>query len=468
MLREGDDQGENREEPRDAAVSNRWIARLSQWAPAFRHSYFRWYLSGHLLSVIGGWMQDASLRWYVQVLTADVGSERWLGLTAAMASLPIVLLSPLGGSVADRWSRRGVIASTQSFDMALSFLLAALVWFNALPLAAVLVFALLHGAFLAFDIPARQAFVIEMVGPRDLMSAIGLNSTIFNTGRLLGPMVAGIIMASASSWALLYASPDAPLDARQTSITGIAVCFLLNGFSFLWLIVILLRRPLPRQNDLPPSHAERRKFDLLGGFRSVRHRPVALGLLGSLALFLLAGGSYTTLLPALADYQLDTDEWGYSLLLSANGFGSVVGALVVASIHSIQSRRLPIVGGLALVALGLIGASVSTTLTPACWALFVTGMGFIMFLASANSTIQLGVPDEVRGRVMSIWLLTFGLGLPVGSLLAGQFASWVGTRTTLACQGFGSIPAILLAAYVLSPARVDPPLGKEGRSDVVR
>jgi len=169
---------------------------LVRWYPALRFQYFRWYLAGHLLSVIGGWMQDAGLKWYVQTLTKEIGSEFWLGLTTAMASVPILIFSPIGGALADRWSRRLVIAGTQTAGMFIALLLGILVWVNLLPLWAVLIFAALHGTFLAFDIPARQAFAIEMVGPRDLMSAIGLNSTIFNLGRLLGPMCAATVMLS--------------------------------------------------------------------------------------------------------------------------------------------------------------------------------------------------------------------------------------------------------------------------------
>jgi predicted MFS family arabinose efflux permease len=430
--------------------------QLFRWAPALRHSYFRWYLFGHLLSVIGGWMQDAGLRWYVQILTKDVGSERWLGITAAMASLPIVIFSPIGGALADRLPKRMVIAATQSAGMVVALLLGLLVWIDALPLSLVLVFAALHGTFLAFDIPARQAFAIEMVGRKDLMSAIGLNSTIFNMGRLVGPMSAGLAMLSGGALASVIVQYGlAPSSGMTETRAGVMACFLFNAISFVGLVLLLVLMPIPRRDSDEPliKKPSKKSLELMEGVHAVLDRPQARGLLGCLLLFLLAGGSYPTLIPALADYVLKTDAEGYSMLLTANGLGSVVGALIVASIHNIQSRRVPIVAGLALVAIGLVGTAASSNLFFASISLFVTGIGFILFLASANSTIQLGVPDDVRGRVMSIWVAVFGIGLPVGSLLSGYVAQQIGTASTLWYQGWATWAAVLLAFFVLGKSQ---------------
>ncbi|MBY0585671.1 MFS transporter [bacterium] len=425
---------------------------LVRWAPALRHDYFRWYLIGHLLSVIGGWMQDAGLRWYVQVLTKEVGSEQWLGITGAMAALPIIIFSPLGGALADRLPKRLLIAATQSADMALAFSLGLLVWFDVLPMAWVLVFAVLHGSFLAFDIPARQSFAIEMVGRSDLMSAIGLNSTIFNLGRLIGPMSAGIAMFAggviarqAMDWGV---TPPGTMDPTRA---GVAACFFLNGFSFLGLILLLIFLPTPaKEGNGPPAVVPRgRSLNLMEGFQTVMARRQSLGLLACLLLFLLAGGSYTTLLPALADYVLQTNERGYSLLLTANGLGSVAGALIVASAHHLRNRRVLIMAGLASVALGVVATAASNNLFLACLSLFITGAGVILFLASANSTIQLSVPDRVRGRVMSVWVAVFGIGMPLGSLLSGYIAVWIGTSQTLWYQGWATWLAVVLAYFVL-------------------
>jgi predicted MFS family arabinose efflux permease len=458
--------------PSPVDESDASIHPIVRWAPALRHRYFRWYLVGHLFSVIGGWMQDAGLRWYVQILTKEIGSERWLGITGAIAALPIVVFSPLGGALADRLPKRLMIAATQSADMIIALSLGLLVWFDALPLGLVLVFAALHGTFLAFDIPARQSFAIEMVGRRDLMSAIGLNSTIFNLGRLVGPMSAGIAMISgawiarhAMDWGLV---PTGSMDAARGEIAdkiglvpntalmdatraGVAACFLLNAVSFSGLIFLLIFLPLTRSEaeETASSKAERRNLNLLDGFRTVVARPQSLGLLGCLLLFLLAGGSYPTLIPALADYELKTDERGYSLLLTANGIGSVAGALVVASVHRLRSRRLVIVTGLSLVAIGLAATASSKSLLPACASLFLTGAGVILFLASANSTIQLSVPDAVRGRVMSVWVAVFGIGMPMGSLLSGYVAQFIGTSNTLWYQGWATWGAVVLAFFVL-------------------
>jgi MFS family permease len=400
-------------------------------------------------------MQDAGLRWYVQTLTADAGSEKWLGITAAIASLPIVLFSPLAGALADRWPKPRIIAGTQSIGMVLALAVAILVWIGAMPLWAVFIVAWLHGTLLAFDIPARQAFAIEMVGPKHLMSAIGLNSTVFNLGRLLGPMAAGFVMTAGSTvLGLMVLTVSDRSTLPSATVAGIAACFFLNAFSYLGLVVVLLTMPVPSVagvSDAPKPRA-RGWRDLLAGVQAVRERPSAWGLMATLAIFLLAGGSYPTLMPALADYVFHADEFGFSALLTANGLGSVIGALIVASTHAMRSRRLPILTGLTLVSVGLIMTARAPSLPIACLSLGLTGAGLIMFLASSNSVIQSDVPDNVRGRVMSLWVLTFGAGLPVGSLIAGQLAEWLGTANAIFLQGLGSIPAIAVAAVVLGKA----------------
>lgn len=405
---------------------------LDRWLPAVRSRYFRLYLCGHLLSVIGGWMQEAALRWYVQTQLHGIRTEFWLGMTGAVAALPIVLFSPMGGAIADRFPRRQVITWTQALGMTVALTLGVLVWANLLPLAGVLALAAMHGTFLAFDIPARQSFTIEMVGRRDLASGIALNSTIFNIGRFLGPMAMGAVLLS-------------PL--------GMPACFLLNAASFVPLILLLLLAHLPPRLSSETSPYDRQPRDersaVLGGFRIVRDRPRILWLLITLGCFLLAGGCYPTLLAALADKELGAGAAGYSALLAANGLGSVAGALIVMAMHRATSRRVPIVAGISLVSATMVGVYFTDRLWVACVLLFGAGAGYIMFLPSANSTIQLGIPDQIRGRVMSMWVLTFGAALPVGSVLAGTVAAQVGTRATMLLQGLGTIPTIALAAVAL-------------------
>lgn len=411
---------------------------LDRWSPALRSGFFRLYLCGHLLSVIGGWMQEAALRWYVQTQLHGIRTELWLGITAAVAALPIVLFSPVGGAIADRYPRRRVITWTQVLGMAVAMVLGSLVWLDWLSLTAVLILAAMHGTFLALDIPARQSFTIEMVGRRDLASGIALNSTIFNIGRFLGPMAMGLVLLS-------------PL--------GMSACFLLNAASFAPLILLLLFAYLPSDHVFEPTTSKRTGVSQLGGFQFIQSRPQTLWLLITLGCFLLAGGCYPTLLAALADNELRSGAVGYSALLAANGMGSVAGALLVAGLHRSTNRRTPIVTGIALVAVTLIGVYFTDRLWVACVLLFGAGAGYIMFLPSANSTIQLGIPDEIRGRVMSMWVLTFGAALPIGSVLAGAIASQIGTRSTMLLQGLGTIPVIALAIVALGlpeSTEVDP------------
>lgn len=399
--------------------------RILERFPALRHRNFRWFLGGQIFSVIGGWMQQAALLWYVQTLTRDIGSEYWLGVTAAMAALPIILFSPLGGTLADRFNRRWLIVATQSAAMLASFLFGFLVAIDRAPLGAVLAFAAFHGIVLAHDIPARQAFAIEMVGRRDLLSGIALNSAVFNVGRLLGPMAAGWVIAT----------------------LGIANCFLLNGASFIGVIAALVLMKLPpRSREDEKDHAH---GGIWRGFQAMYADKRLLGMLAVLAFVLLTGGAYLTLLPALAQNVHGLDSTGYSLLLTANGLGSLIGALAVGGMRDLQARRGTMVLGIVMLGLGLCALSVAGSKWTGCLALLVAGGGFVGFLASTNSMVQLSVSDAIRGRVMSIWVLIFGACQPLGSYLAGAVAFHVGTQTTLLFEGLACLLAAAMVFFVI-------------------
>ena len=304
---------------------------------ALKHRNFRLFFVGQLVSLIGTWMQSTAQGWLVYQLT---GSKVLLGTVAAVGTLPMLLLSLWGGSVADRHSKRTVVLYTQSGMMLTAFVFAALVGSGHIQIWEILVLAALGGMAMAFDMPARQAFMVEMTSREDLMNAVSLNSSIVNGARVVGPAVAGFLMAS----------------------VGITWCFILNGVSFIAVIAGLLMMRLPQ--FVPPKEPHSTGRHILEGFKYVAgHRRVRILLLlfGVVGLF---GWSYSVLLPAYATDILHVGERSYGVMLSANGFGALVGALTVATWGSRVRPRLLIFGGLWLFAamLALLAVTVSGAL----------------------------------------------------------------------------------------------------------
>src|SRR5512136_1881249 len=293
--------------------------RLSDTFAALKHRNFRLFFAGQLVSLTGSWMQNTAQGWLVYQLT---GSKVLLGTVAAVGSLPMLLLSVWGGSVADRHPKRTVIYFTQTGMMLLAFAFAALVWSGHIQPWHILVLAALGGVAMAFDMPARQAFTVEMTSRDDLMNAISLNSSIFNGARVIGPSVAGFLMAH----------------------VGIAWCFLLNGLSFVAVLAGLLMMRLPK--FVAPGEARSTGRHVVEGFAYVAgHRRVRLLLLllGVVGIF---GWSYSVLLPAYATDILHVGERGYGAPLSGHGVGALLGALTVATYGSRVRPRLMILGGL--------------------------------------------------------------------------------------------------------------------------
>ncbi|MGL5096095.1 MAG: MFS transporter, partial [Planctomycetia bacterium] len=395
--------------------------------PALGHSAFRLYLSGYSISVVGSWMQQAALAWYVQMLTGQ-SSEYWLGLTAAVGALPTMVLAPVGGWAADYFHRRSLLIVTQSAAMLVAALFALLVAGDAAALTTAMLFAALVGVCQAFDVPARQVFTVEMVGRKHLLSGVSLNVAVFNVGRLLGPMAFGLTIWLVGGW----------VGDRL----GVAACFLLNAVSFLGVIAALAVMVVdhPRKDD-PAA----RVLGPFGGFQTLfAHGRLAM-LVVALAAVLLTGGAYLALLPALSANVMHLGANGYSAMVTASGVGALAGAIVVGSATSLPRRRPIIIGGVLLMGTSLLVLSTARDLWLACPCLVGVGTGFLMFLAGANTTLQLSVDDAVRGRVMSIWVLVFNGAGPAGSYLGGRLASEYGTPFTLRLAAVGCLTASLLA-----------------------
>jgi MFS family permease len=386
---------------------------------ALRHRNYRLFFWGQLVSLIGTWMQQTAMSWFVYQIT---NSKLLLGIVAAMGSAPMMLSSVWGGSLADRYPKRSILLATQTVQMICAFLLAAGAWAGFATPLFITVIAALNGLAMGFDMPARQAFTVEMTSHEDLLNAISLNSSIVNGARVVGPSVAGLMIGA----------------------VGVAMCFLLNGISFIAVIAGLLMMRLPPFQR--PSHLVSTGEHAWNGIvYSMKHQRVRTILLLFLAVGVF-GWSYTVLMPAFARDVLNRGANGYGILMSASGIGAFIGALVVATYgHLFTPRRLAL-GGVWLFSTALLALSLSRNFYVALAFLLAAGFGMLLFFSTSNTVLQTIVPDEMRGRVMGVWSLVFGAMIPLGSLEAGAVAHWLGTPFALA---FGAIICAVSALVTL-------------------
>jgi MFS family permease len=367
--------------------------RLGTFA-ALRHRNYRFWFVGQLISLLGSWMQTTAQSFLVFELTRSPAYLGWVGFTAG---LPSWLLMLYGGVVADRLPRRSVLVATQIALSLQAAMLALLTFAQVVQPWHILALSAWAGVANAFDAPARQSFVLEMVDRETLTNAIALNSTIFNSALSIGPGVAG----------LLYAS------------LGPAWCFALNAVSFLAVIGALLAMRLPPR-PAPPDRPSTLQ-QLAEGLRFVaRHRMIRV-LITTLGVTGLLGLGIMTLVPVWAVDVLHGHARTNGVLYSARGVGSLCGALMIASMGRFRRGRLLTAGMLLLPLVMLLFASVHT-LPLALLTLMLIGWGYMLVLNTLNATVQTLIPDELRGRVMSIYMLTFFGLMPLGALLAGSLA----------------------------------------------
>ena len=386
---------------------------------ALRHRNYRLFFWGQLVSLIGTWMQQTAMSWFVYEIT---GSKLLLGAVAAIGSAPMMLFSIWGGALADLYPKRSILVITQSAQMICAFLLAAGAWAGFARPIFIIVIAALNGVAMGFDMPARQAFTVEMTSREDLLNAISLNSSIVNGARVVGPSIAGLLIGA----------------------VGVAMCFFLNGVTFVAVIAGLLMMRLPpfhRPTHLPSAgeHAWN------GVVYSVKHERVRTILLLFLAVGVF-GWSYAVLMPAFAKDVLGRGANGYGLLMSASGTGALVGALVVATWGHVFTPRKLALGGIWFFSAALFVFSLTRNFFAALLFLFIAGFGMLLFFSTSNTVLQTIVPDEMRGRVMGVWALVFGAMIPLGSVEAGAVANWFGTPFALA---FGAIVCALSALVTL-------------------
>jgi MFS family permease len=384
----------------------RGLTPLRHVGRAFQHRNYRLYFAGQLLSLMGTWIQTVAQSWLVYQLT---GSAVLLGAVSFATQVPILMLAPLAGALADRRDRRLLIVVTQATLMCLALALAGLTLAGVVAVWHILVLAALQGIVNAFDMPARQSFVVEMVGKDDLPNAIALNSTMFNSARMIGPAVGGLLVA----------------------LVGEGWCFLVNAASFLAVLAGLLRMKLKPPSESSPHGAS---GGVAEGLAFVARTEPFRSLLLLVALVSLAGMPFSVLLPVFAA-TLQAGPEGYGLLMGAVGVGALAGALRLAARDDVRRlERMP-----ALATAGLALGLALFAQAPAFWlaaaALLMVGFCLITETATSNTLLQSLVPDRLRGRVMACYMMCFAGLAPFGALAAGAAAQRIGASATVTIGG---------------------------------
>lgn len=389
---------------------------------AFRYRNYRLWFFGQSVSLIGTWMQVVAQQWVIYQLTQ---SKFLLGLTTFANSLPTIFLLLPAGVLADRFPRRSIMLFTQTAMMVLAFLMAILLAAGRLETWHLLALAVLLGVANSIDAPARQAMTVELIEDRkDLLNAIALNSTMFNLARVIGPVIAGVVLAS---WGSVW-------------------CFGLNGISFLAVIVgLLLMRftpplPAPRQ---PPFR------QISEGLQYTLHDPVILPLMMLTATGAAFSFAYSTLLPAYTVEVLHQGAAALGVLTAAVGIGAVSGSLLMAYLSRSENKRGPLLWGSVLFPLSLVFFAFSRSYPVSFGLLMVTGFGLVVQNTSVNTMIQSMVSDDRRGRVMSIYLLAYFGSIPLGALLAGVVAQWLGSAAGV---GLSAAVSLILTALIFLAA----------------
>lgn len=385
---------------------------------ALRNYNYRLYWCGQLVSLTGTWIHRTANAWLVLELS---GSPLAVGVISMLQFLPALLFGLFGGVLADRFDRRRLLLASQTAAMAVALTLAA---FTAsgrvtVPLVGALAFAL--GLVQVVDSPARHSFIVEMVGREDLPNAIALNSVVFNAARIAGPAAAGLLIAE----------------------VGFAACFLLNAVSYLAAIVALWRMRTELLHRTAPRARGAVLQELREGLAYARRSPDVQLIVGLMAVVGTFGINFNVLLPILAQDTLHLDAVGYGLLFSALGAGSLVGALVVASLGQASFPQL-LLGATALGACQLLLAALPRPGLAAAL-VFLCGLANITYTATSNSTLQLRVPDALRGRVVGLYLYVFMGTSPLGNLIVGYLAEHGGAPLAFAVGGGVSALAALAA-----------------------
>lgn len=393
---------------------------------ALRHRNFQIFFAGQLISLIGTWMQQVAQSWLIFRLTH---SSLLLGAVGFAGQIPVFLLGPFGGHIADRRNRRTVLVITQTAAMLLAFILAALTLTKVIHEWHIFVLATLLGIVNAFDMPARQAFLVEMVEREDLMNAIALNSSMFNGARIVGPAVAGLLVAA----------------------IGEGWCFMANAISYIAVIIGLMVMSV--RELAPPSVSRSVLSNIAEGFSFVAHTTPIRALLLLIAVVSFTGMPYAVLMPVFADNIFHTGARGLGILMGASGAGALVGSLLLAARKSLRGLGTWVATSSIVFGASLVAFAYTRSMLVATLVLIPVGGTMMVQMASSNTLIQSMVPDELRGRVMAVYTMMFMGMAPLGSLLAGALADRFGAPAAVAVGGVVCIAASIVFAVRLPSLR---------------
>lgn len=384
---------------------------------ALRYRNYRLFFGGQIISLIGTWMQSVAQAWLVYRLT---GSSLLLGIVGFASQIPVFILAPIGGMVADRYNRRRIVITTQSSAMALAAVLAAITLAGLIRVWEIMMLAACLGVVNAFDVPARQAFVVEMVENPDLINAIALNSSMVNSARILGPAIAGILVAA----------------------IGEGWCFFANAVSYIAVITgLLLMAIAPHKrvrSTMSALESIKEGFRFVGGTGPIRALLLLLGLVS------ITGMPYTVLMPIFAGSVLHSGAKGLGWLMGASGVGALIGTLALAAKRQIRGLGRWIT----YAALGFGGSmivfSFSRSFLLSVALLVPVGFSMMLEMASSNTLIQTMVPDALRGRVMSFYSMMLMGMAPFGALIAGAVANRIGAPHTVMLGGIVCLAGALI------------------------
>lgn len=368
------------------------------------------------VSLIGTWIQQVAQSWLVFELT---NSAFLLGVVGFLSSIPIFLLSLFGGVLADRLNKRNILILTQTFFMILAFALAVLTQNKLITPPQIMIIALLNGIVMAFDAPARQSMVVELVGKAHLFNAIALNSVSFNSSRIIGPAIAGILVAT----------------------IGMSGCFYINGISFLAVIIALWTISIKKEvNGIKSKGAF---HDLKEGLVYIKGNRLIVALISFVGVVSLFGVAHIILMPIFANDILKVGVKGLGILMSASGFGALIGALILAKLGDFKYKGKLLSASAILFSFALIVFSLSKIYWVSLVAMFFVGGTSVTSIALINTLLQTRTEDKFRGRVMGVFMITFAGFMPFGNLLAGALTQVMGVSFAVMCGG------IICAAFFL-------------------
>lgn len=391
--------------------------RLNTIFRSLRYRNYRLFFSGQSISLIGTWMQRIAMPWLVYDLT---GSAFLLGLVSFAGQIPTFLLSPFAGVVTDKFNKHKVLVITQVISFLQALALALITIFGHITIGQLVTLSIILGCINAFDVPSRHSFVIEMVEKKeDLGNAIALNSLMFNGARLIGPSVAGILLATA----------------------GEGICFMLNAISYLFVIASLLLMKVPEKESVHTSGRMmqdlKEGFDYTFGFKPIKYIILLLSLVSLM-------GAYQVLMPVFAKEILHGGSHTFGFLMGAGGFGALIGAIYLASRDKVIRLGRLIPAATALFAVGLIIISFSSSFGLSMFLIIFVGLGLMLHTAASNTILQTITDDDKRGRVMSFYSMAI-MGLaPFGSLIAGTLAKLIGTPMAIFAGGVSCLAAAVI------------------------